>query len=253
MKVAAEDVSFLKNLDVNMATLKIFQGYNGLKDRQKLLLWQMEHNTERDILPILHYITPHKMMCYLDKQYSFLCLRRTPHGTIRYDSMQALVTEYRDYLEMCEKMEYDLKNSFVLYPKDLQKSHDSVARRLKHKIDTKMKRDFMAIYKGIVGKFDFEKDGMKIVYPTTPDDLTKEGHGLHHCVEKYTDRVVEHECIILFLRQCYDENKPYYTIELQNRHIVQVRGMGNRSMTPEVQKFITVWEQRVLSNLQLAA
>lgn len=253
LQVAAEDVSFLQELDVNMATLKIFQGYNGLKDRQKLLLWQMEHNVERDILPVLRYITAHKMIRYLDEQYSFLKLRRTPHGTLRYDSMQALTTEYRDYLEMCEKMEYDLKNSFVLYPKDLQKSHDSVARRLKHKTDAKTKRDFIAVYKSIAGQYAFEQNGLKIVYPATTQSLVEESHSLRHCVQKYADRVARHECIILFLRQCSDETKPYYTIEICDHKVVQVRGYANCVATPEVQRFIDAFRQQVLSKLDLAA
>ena len=39
LRVSAEDVEFLKGLNVDISTLKIFQRYTGLKDRQKLLLW----------------------------------------------------------------------------------------------------------------------------------------------------------------------------------------------------------------------
>lgn len=251
--IAAEDVSFLRKLDADLSTVKIFQSYTGLKGRQELLLWQTEHKVNRNILPILRQITAHKMTCYLDKQYSFLCLRRTRHGTVRYKEMQDLVTEYRDYLDMCEKMEYDMKNSFVLYPKDLQKSHDSVSRHLKHKTDAKIKREFIAVYKRIAGQFDFEKNGMKIVYPDTPDDVIAEGHALHHCVGRYTDRVANQECVILFLRQSSDPFKPYFTIEIQGKKVVQVRGMKNCAMTPEIQRFITAWEQQILSKPELAA
>ena len=251
--IAAEDIPFLRDLDVNLSTLQIFQQYNGLKDRQELLLWQLEHKVIRDILPILRYMTVHKLIRYIDKQYSFLYLRRTCNGAIRYKVMQDLVTEYRDYLDMCQKMGYDLKNSFVLYPKDIQKSHDKTAHRLKHKIDTKMRRDFVAICKNITGKFDFEKYGLKIMYPATPDDVIAEGQMLHHCVGDYVDRVANHECIILFLRQCSDETKPYFTIEVQEQKTVQVRGMRNCTMTADVEKFIQAWERQVLSKIELAA
>lgn len=75
--VTVEDVPFLRDIDVNIATLQIFQTYNGLKDRQKLLLWQIEHKISRDIIPILQYMTPHKLMRYLDTQFLFLKLRRS--------------------------------------------------------------------------------------------------------------------------------------------------------------------------------
>lgn len=253
LRAAAEDVQFLKELNVDIPTLKIFQKYNGLKDRQRLLIWQLEHKVNRDVLPILGHMTVHKFIRYMDNQYGFLRLRKTPNGTIRYRDMQALASEYRDYLDMCHKLGYDMKNSFVLYPKDLQKSHDKAARRIKHRKDAKIKRDFIAVYQKLSGQLDFEKDGLKIVYPDTPDDVIAEGHALHHSVGGYVKRVANKENIILFLRQCSDESKPFYTIEVQEQKAVQVRGMKNCSMTPEVKAFITDWEQRVLTTLLPAA
>lgn len=251
--VAAEDVPFLRDIDVNIATLQIFQKYNGLKDRQKLLLWQINNHVEHNVLPILQYMTVHKAIKYLDNQYSFLCLRKSKYGTQRYKDMQTLVTEYRDYLDICKKLGYDMNNSFVKYPADFQKAHDKAAKRMKHKTDAKMKRNFKAVYKSIAGQFDFETDGMKIVYPATPDDVVKEGHALHHCVGSYVDRVVNNECVILFLRLCSDPSRSFYTIEIRGNKLVQVRGTGNCSATPEVNRFIKSWEQRVLSRIDTAA
>lgn len=249
LQVAAEDVPFLRELDVGLSVLKTFQSYAGIKGRKELLAWQLEHDIQRDILQIVQYVTVQKAIHYLDKQYEFLRLRRTPTGSKRYRSMQDLVSEYRDYLEICEKLGYDMKNSFVLRPKDLQKEHDRAARRLKHKADAKMKRDFIAFYKRIGRLYDFEKRGMKIIYPNSPSDVVFEGHTLHHCVGSYTDRVAKHECLILFLRKCSDETKPFYTVEVRDQKVVQVRGMKNCAMTPEVQDFITAWEQQVLSRI----
>lgn len=253
LKAAAEDIGFLRELEVDIPTLKIFREYSGLKDRRQLLCWQLEQNVKRDILPILKHITVHKFIRYIDSQFESLRLRRTSHGTLRYKGMQDLVSEYRDYLDMCRKMGYDMKNSFVLFPKDLQKSHDKAARRFKQRKDALVKRDFIAVYQQLSGQLDFEKDGMKIVYPATPDDVVKEGHALHHCVGSYTERVAEKECIILFLRKCSEEEKPFYTVEVRNQKAVQVRGKGNCSMTPEVKSFIAAWEQRVLSSRLPAA
>ena len=254
LKVSAEDAAFLKGLDADISTLKVFQEYTGLKDRQRLLVWQLEHDVNRDILPILKYMTVHKFLRYIEKQYGFLRLRRTPNGTLRYKKMQTLVTEYRDYLEMChKKLGYDMKNSFVLYPKDLQKSHDKAARRIKRKKDAKMKRDFTAVYRELSGKLDFERDGLKIVYPATPDDVIAEGHALHHCVGDYVERVAGKKCIILFLRKSSDEEKSFYTIEVRGNEAVQVQGMGHCEMTPEVEKFIKDWERKVLSSRLPAA
>ncbi len=246
LRVAAEDVGFLRELDTDLGMLDTFQGYTGMKDRKRLFLWQIEHGVNRDILPILQYMTAHKFIRYMDGQYGCLHLRRTPYGGLRYKDMQGLVTEYRDYLDMCHKLDYDMKDSFILYPKDLQKSHDKMARRIKDKKDARVKREFTALYRQLSGQLDFEKDGLKIAYPGTPDDVIKEGQVLHHCVGGYVERVAGRECIILFLRRTSDESKPFYTIEVRGWRVVQVRGMKNCAMTPEVKAFITDWERNVL-------
>lgn len=249
--VMAEDVPFLRELDINSEGLKVYQEYcrMNLKDRQRLLLWQEKHGVRWNVVPILEHMTAHKFMRYVDGQYPRLRDRKAKYGGHRYGSMQNVVTEYKDYLEMCQKQKYDLANSFVLYPADLQKAHDKVAQRIKHNADAKLRRDFRAAYKRVMGRLDFEAGGMKIVYPASSDEIVAEGHALHHCVGGYVDQVAKQKCMILFLRRCADEGKPFYTVEVRGREVVQVRGMENKDATPEVRKFMDLWERRVLRGL----
>lgn len=249
LRVMAEDVPFLRNLDPDLSTLEVFQRYcrRNLKGRQELLLWQMENKINRDILEILKYMTPHRMMRYMESQYQFLSLRRNRYGTVRYSCLQDLVSEYRDYLDMCVKQDCDMRSNFVLYPKDLQKSHDKTAHRIKLKADAKVRREFKAAYNGITGRMDFEMEGMKIVYPAAPGDVIAEGNALHHCVGGYVERVAKRECVILFLRRCGEESKPFYTVEVRDWKVAQVRGRKNDPPTPEVQRFVEQWEREVLA------
>ena len=253
--VGAEDVDFLRNLDVNRFALEIFQGYcdKNLKDRQRLLAWQVEQKIERDIDPALEHMSVHKFLRYMDRQYRLLKGRKGQYGGLRYDTAQSVVTEYKDYLEMCEKLRFDMKNSFVLFPKDLQKSHDEVAHRFEIEADDIMRRDFKEAYERVMGQLDFEHDGMRIVYPASPDDIVAEGNALHHCVRNYVDKVAAQKTMILFLRRCENVDKPYFTVEVQNRKVVQVRGNSNAAPTPEVEKFMNLWEQRVLQSHVKAA
>ena len=252
LNVGAEDVAFLRDMDPDLAGLKVYQEYcrENLKDRQQLMKWQLAHHVKNHIDPIRARMTVHKMIRYLDGQYGLLRPRKTPHGAARYESMQALVTEYADYLDMCAKQDYDMKNSFILYPKDVQKAHDRVARRIKAKADAKLRRDFDAAYRPVVGRLDFQRDGLRIVYPASPDDIVAEGQVLHHCVGGYVDRVAREECLILFLRRCDDETKPFYTIEVKGREVAQVRGRSNEAPTPEVRKFMAAWKENVLQRGQ---
>lgn len=251
--VDAEDVAFLRELDVNESALRMFREYVGTRGRQKLFLWRREHKVDRDVVQCLEYMTPHRFTRYLGQQYPALRTRKDRYGGQRYRDMQAIVSEYRDYLDMCVKLDYDMGNSFVLYPKDLQQAHDDVQGRYKAKADAQMRRDFKAAMRAISGHLDFEAEGMRIVLPEGPDDIEAEGQALHHCVGGYVDRVAKKECIILFVRQCEDLNKSFFTVEVRGGKVVQVRGMRNCGATPEVNAFMDQWERQVLRNQVKAA
>lgn len=246
--VMAEDVPFLRGIDINSEGLKIYQEYcrKNIKNRQGLLLWQLEHDVKWNIMPALEHITAHKLMQYGERQYAILQSRKAEYGGLRYRTMQDVVTEYKDYLDMCEKQKYDLKNSFVSFPKDLQKSHDRVTKRIKIKADMKMREDFAAAYNHIMGHLDFEHNGMKIVYPKSLDEIIAEGNALHHCVGNYVDKVAAKKTMILFLRRAEDVSKPFYTVEVRGQKVVQVRGNSNQEPPPEVKKFMDIWERKVL-------
>lgn len=244
--VAAEDVAFLRDMDADLSILKTFREYTGIKDRQRLLVWQMKHDVKYNILPILKYITVHKLIRYTERQFRCLCQRKNKYGSIRYQKMQDIVTEYKDYLEMCHDLNYDMKNSFVLYPKDLQQSHDRVQKRFKIKENEQLLQNFKTAVQDAEKRMAFEAGGMKIVVPATPGELAAEGNALHHCVGRYANSVAKKECMILFVRRCTDETKPFYTVEIRGQKVVQVRGIGNCAATPEVQSFIDAFKQQVL-------
>ena len=254
LRVAPEDVSFLKEIDVGLSTLRAFQKHSqeNLKGRQELFRWTKKHEVVHDVDKILPHMTVHKFLRYMDSQYAFLKFRKNPGGTMRYKEMQDLVREYRDYLEMCTQEHYDMKNDFVLFPKDLQKAHDVVAGRIKHRADAKARRKFKAMYQRIGSSLDFESNGMKIICPATPSDLIAEGQALHHCVGSYTRRVASGESLILFLRRCEDIAKPFYTIEVQEQEVVQLKGANNTDATPEVQKLVDCWAREVLRGKRAA-
>lgn len=251
--VAAEDVDFLCGLDVDMATLKTFQQYSGIKhkDRQQLLVWQLANNVKHNILPVLKYITVHKLIRYTEKQLLPMRSRKGQYGCIHYQKMQDIVTDYRDYLEMCDGLDYDLKNTFVLYPKNLRESHDRVQKRFKIKESTQLMQDFKAAVQDVKERMAFEAGGMKIVVPVTPRELEAEGNALHHCVGRgsYADRVAKKECMILFVRKCNEIDKPYYTVEIRGQEVIQMRGIGNCAATPEVQSFIDAFQRQVLQGV----
>ncbi len=157
-----------------------------------------------------------------------------------------MVSEYRAYLELCAKLDSAAKSKSVLFPKNLKKAHDRAAKQLKLQKDELARRNFEEAYRRITGRLDFTQDGLKIVYPKSLKALAEEGSALQHCVGGYGDRIANRECIVLFLRRCSDPEKPFYTIEVRDGHITQLRGLQNCAATPEVQRFAEAWERSVL-------
>ena len=246
--VGAEDVPFLRDMHIGASGLADFQTYYsmGLKDRQALFLWQTRHDIhyiERNILPFLAVTTPHRFMRYVDGQTRRLTARTGLDR--RYQNTVDVVREYADYLDLCRKLEFPLSDS-VLFPRDLQKAHDRAAAQWKQELDAKMRRDFHAAMESIRLHADFELDGMVVLCPKSPEDIIQEGQALHHCVGTYVDRVAKQECVILFLRRAAEADKPFYTLEIRNRKVVQARSANNRPATPEVQRFLDQWEREVL-------
>lgn len=52
----------------------------GIKDRQKLVAWQMERGVEKDLSLVLAHVTPHKLMRYIDVQCGLLQGREGEYG-----------------------------------------------------------------------------------------------------------------------------------------------------------------------------
>lgn len=248
--VAAEDVDFLRELNINTSDLETFHKYAGIRDKQQLIRWQRERRVTRDVLPILARTTAHKLMKYVDAQYDVLHLR---DKTGRYAKPQDVVSEYRDYLDLCATLDYAAKSKSILFPKDLKKAHDRAAKQVKLQHDELTRRNFEEAYRRITGRLDFTQDGLQIVYPKSLKSLKEEGSALHHCVGGYGDRIAKRECIVLFLRRYSAPDKPFYTMEIRDGHIVQLRGLQNRDATPEVQRFADAWERNVLQAPEKAA
>lgn len=247
LMVGAEDVPFLKEIDAGWETLKHYQRYCAinLKGRQELLLWEKRNKVGMDVLEMLHYMTPYRLTRYVDRQYARLLME--PDGHARYSAVADVLREYRDYLNMCVKQDYDMGNNSVLFPKNLQKAHDREAKRIKVKADAIKRKKFKEAYKKIAHRYDFEADGMKIVYPSVPSDLSAEGNALQHCVGGYVNKVAEGKCIILFLRECENPEESFYTIELEGKKVAQVRGIKNCAPSREVDEFVKRWEKEVLN------
>lgn len=188
----------------------------------------------------LRYMTSYKLMKYAEEQ---LEIARKEH---RYVKMESLLTEYQDYLSMCEVLKFDLRNSFVLFPKNLKEAHDRVNDMSDPEISEACDRQIQEQYRLLNEQYRFAKYGYILVLPHTSRDIINEGQVLHHCVGQYVKKVAKKQSTILFIRKEKEPDKPLCTVEIADNEIGQVSMFGNGNPTKEIEHFLGEWKKEVL-------
>ena len=81
-----------------------------------------------------------------------------------------------------------------------------------------------------------------------PAELKREGARLHHCVGGYAERMATRQTQIYFIRKTDEPDKPYFTLELRGKTIIQCRTLHNRSYDTEkeVKEFALTWLENVI-------
>ncbi len=214
---------------------------------QELLSWCQSNQiyVPNEVARCLRYSSAKKLIDYIAQQkVSFPKSRSTSY----------VFHLYQDYVQFCEDLHYDLTDDFVVYPRNLQEAHDNTSVVFdKHKMQI-FNDKIAAEYPALSKKYDLCDHGLKIVVPKSADELIAEGHTLHHCVGNYVARVAKKESTILFLRTEEQPETPFYTIELIDGTIAQVRGDNNCDPSPAVNAYMALWKQeKLLPALQEAA
>ena len=160
--------------------------------------------------------------------------------------------DYRDYIDNCRKLGYDLTSNIIVFPPHFGQAHDRAASAAfafmnKNKQD---KLEELYARREILCK-DFGK--YKIIQPKSVEDIIREGRLQEHCVGGYAERHCDGKLTILFLRKKSDIDKPFYTMEISNElKIVQCRGYRNdcgKEIPKEVVKIEREYEEYLKSIL----
>lgn len=195
---------------------------------------------------------------YYTKKINFLAKRMTVNKLWTYLSKQEYVTlncsisDYYDYLHECEKLKLDLSKKFILFPEDLRKAHEDTSRAVREikaqkEAEAIAERDkaFAVKLKFLEKKYSFSADGLFIRPAKGAGELIKEGASLNHCVATYSDKYLNGQTIILFIRKESAPDESYYTMEVspQSETVIQCRGLRNCGKTPEIEEFLEKWDE----------
>lgn len=137
--------------------------------------------------------------------------------------------DWKDYIDQCETLQYDLKDESISRPRDFYEAHERLSRVIETMANEKKQRLFdLTNQKRVDMQYTDEELGLMIVLPTSINDIVREGKLQNHCVGGYADRHAEGKLHILFLRKIDEPHTPYYTMEVNTKgNIVQCRGYAN--------------------------
>lgn len=249
--VERTDLSLMQELDISHDQLVLLKAMRrvGIAPSKEFLQWSRQYGISQVALFTvpLRYMSQHKLARYVTEQYEPNKLR--PGGFYcgrGYYHARDVLSDYRDYLMMCEGLQCDMTNTFVLFPKDLKAAHKQVENLSTTEKAKLYDYHIASKYEMLSQNYSFSKKGMMIIAPKTATEIVREGQKLHHCVGTYVERMAKDECQIMFLREKSAPDTPFFTIELCNGRIQQVRGSNNDPPPPEVEKFVRLWRKSVL-------
>ena len=154
--------------------------------------------------------------------------------------------EYRDYLEMAEKLKLNLKDKSILYPKSINSAHDKVLTQYKEfknkAINNAIKKRYQKLKKYIYNDKNF------IIIPAKDyNSLIDESNQQNNCVRTYAEYIANGDSDIYFMRYKKSQDKSLVTVEVRNKKIVQKRTKNNGETTNTQNQFLKIWENKILN------
>ncbi len=192
-----------------------------------------EHYYFKELQEMLVYGSIKKILAYLNKQASHL------------NPAQTLLT-WRDYIADCKKLEMDLTNESVLFPRNLYQAHQNTIKQIKIKADKALNKKIRARLKELRRKYYFEYQGLMIRPAESSNELIDEGKALNHCGGTYANSYASGDIVLLLIRKLSEPDKPYYTVEVKGQKVTQARGLKNCDPEKAVKEFVEAFKAEKL-------
>lgn len=244
-----DDIKILIEADITLRGLNLFKALR--KEGKRLNAEQLKEITEHywtdKIENIFKYVPVVKALRYLRELPAYISEKETI---------------YSDYLESCIKLKQDIKNTFVMFPKDLKKAHDVNVELINEMNNKKKYKEHNSKYAAIKKMkneinrlFSFQDDNFLIRAPEDAAEIVKEGQSLHHCVGTghYSERMAKGSIAILFLRDKENPDVSYYTLEIDRRtnEVRQLHGYKNMDSDKDrINKFMKKFKKEKLKIIE---
>ena len=199
-------------------------------------------------------MSPDQIANYLKKNHGYTLENKRWLGNKEH----VTISQWRDYLNMADKLKLDTSRESIYKPKNLRERHDELTELLNAKraaIEAeRIENEYPAI-KPVCAKikdlYEWGDGEYQVVVPSGAADIQREGRLLSHCVgttDRYFDRMAEEESYIMFLRKSSSPKSPWYTMEVEPGGAVrQLRTFGDNEGKDraEAKAFLKKWRSEI--------
>lgn len=255
--------------------IKDRQKINRIRDRNggaSMLSWMQWADSHFKKIPDEFLTWAEKEKIYPNNG-AWLFLRFSPQAAMNYIIRQqkesykgksaiAVINQYEDYMDMCQRLDKDLTDEMVFRPRELKRRHDEAVKEIKSReaeLDaakySKRFPEAEKVLQEVRGNLEYKGQQFLIRVPEKIIDIVTEGRYLHHCAgatDRYFDRIASHETYIVFLRKTEEPETPYYTVEVEpGGTIRQHRGMYDEEPDIEtVKPFLREWQKEIKKRMR---
>lgn len=214
---------------------------------EELYSYIVNHNITdmSGLAEVLSFITLNKLKFYLDQQRTI--------GNLADTGYEQVYTMYKDYLHAASELGYDMKNSFVLFPRHLKKAHDEATSLFAKKVDEEECQLIIDRNRVYQERYGYDNGLYIMRAPVDKEEMIKEGQNLHNCVAGYSKDVAEGKTAVLLIRDKKAPERSLCCIEVKNGKMVQAEMKGHAKPTEEVQEFLDEWKREKLNECLRAA
>lgn len=233
LKINKKNLNRAISIDANYSELQLLQlseslGVHVPDDLIQEIAKDYMYHLE-DFLELSKLSTIHQLMKYIKKK------------NVRF-------SDYRDYISMAKKLNWNITDSFILFPRHFKQAHDQAQSLVKVKESYAENLIIKKMYEGLNKQLSFSSEDYSIRLPMSAKEIIREGHELHHCVGNYIQKVAKGKTLILLIRKKENPFSPYYTLELnpENYKVIQVRGYNNSDEDESINKFLENYKKNLV-------
>lgn len=247
-RVPKNYLKFMQENDVDYREMRIIQLLKnlGLKDMEKYIkLYRYNYSEARFLYKqgiLKEYTKKFEKIRYVDVRTLKRISEYVPlKKFVKYDKGMEKMNIYLDYLDMAKKLALNYKKKEDLFPENLIERHDELQSKIE--VEADMKHCFGIYLRFLeLSKYIYEDDKYIIFPANSSEEFVSEGNQQKNCVNyMYSNRYINKETEIYFMRKIEDVRKSLVTIEFKDNRVKQKEQGNHEDTTEEQDEFIEKW------------